>query len=145
MNINNLTRLVKSPYLVAIRCKHGYVVYHSLFGCPTIINSSGLRVLNLFRKPHSPMDIQKRYGIHDLKHWLRVFADQRFLIQEGTDERAILKDVTDKAIKRITRGRRLASLGLILDESCNFKCSYCVSRKLIQISQRSCPKAKRMS
>lgn len=145
MNIDNLTRLVKSPHLVVIKYDLGYVVYHSLFGYPTVINASGFRVLNLFRKPHCPMDIKKRYEVQGLNRWLRTFVDQRFLIREDTNERTILERTVGKAIRRITQGKRLASLGLILDESCNFSCSYCVSRKLIQVSKRSNPKTKRMS
>ncbi len=145
MNIDNLTRLVKSPHLVVIKHGLGYVVYHSLLGCPTVINASGFRVLNLFRKPHCLMDVKKRYEVQGLNHWLQAFVGQRFLIREGTNERAILERAVDKVIRRIARGKQLASLGLILDESCNFNCSYCVSRKLIQVSKRSSPKSKRMS
>lgn len=143
--ITNTTQLVRSPHLVVIQASKQYVVYHSLFGHPTVVNPQGLRVLDLFSTPQTPADIKKRYSVLGLKKWLRIFTENRLLARRSVHERTLLKRVVKRGIQRIAKGTNLTSLGLVLEESCNFDCSYCVSMKLIKASHRSNANMKRMT
>ncbi len=121
------------------------MVYNSLFGHPIILNEQCIFVLNLFRRPCSLQDIQAQYTIENLEQWLHLFIKHHFLIPEWQDERIHLHRTIKKYIDRICRGQHLSSLGLILDERCNFNCSYCLARKVIEASNKKLSKVRRMT
>jgi len=143
--VTSTTQLFKSSHLVVIPAGQEYVVYHSLFGHPTMVNQQGLEVLNLFSAPQTPADIRKQYSIPGLSKWLRIFTKNRLLVRHSIHERTLLKRIVQRGIHRIAKGANLTSLGLILEEACNFDCQHCVSLKLLRVSHRSTPNTKRMT
>ena len=145
MGVPDSIRLVKSPNLIAIPVGRGYLVYNSLEGGPVVLNEEGYSVLALFGVARSLKEVRKDFTITGLGRWVKKMVDWKFLIQEGADERVYFHRKTERAIKRIARGQHLISLGLVLDEACNFNCSYCVSKKLIVASGRSASGMSRMT
>jgi len=138
-------RLMQSPHLVVRVHQNGFLAHHSLYGYPTVLNEPSVEVLNIFRQPMSTKDVRLQYDIENLNHWLCYFFERHFLITEHCDERAEVKETVESAVNEIARGRRLESLGLVLDEECNFDCSYCLSKKLIRASGRNVAGLRRMS
>lgn len=143
--ITDITKLIKSSHLVVIQSDEQYIAHNSLFGHPTVFNQQGLEILNLFSRPTTPLEIKQKYSIRGLNSQLRVFTENRLLIRPSIHERTLLKRMVHRGIQRIIKGSNLMSLGLILEESCNFDCPHCVALKLLKVSHRSSPNAQRMT
>lgn len=139
------TRLVRSPFLVVREYRGSVIAHHALYGYPTTLNKSSLGFLDIFRRPMSVAEVHAQYDIAGLEKWVRYFSRRKFLIPEHHDERAELRGTVAGAVADIAEGRHLVSLGLVLDEACNFDCSYCLSKKLIAASGRSAGSSRRMS
>ncbi|NQT50241.1 radical SAM protein [Candidatus Kuenenbacteria bacterium] len=138
-------KFIISPHLVIRKHQDDFVVYHALFGNPLILNSSSIQLLNIFETAMSIADVNEQYSIEDIEEWLDLFMKNSFLTVEHGDERSYLEKTTDEVIKKICSGKQLSSLGLILDEACNFDCAYCISKKVISASDRKSEKPQRMT
>lgn len=144
MRTTDTTLLVRSPHLVTRREGEEHVVYHALLGHPMVVNAQGLAVLESFATPSSIAALTERCSIPGLRRWIRGFTDAHFLVRRGTNERAALARTVQRGLARISQGKELVGLGLILSEACNFDCSYCVSKQILRASQRSGPAFLRM-
>ncbi len=134
-----------SPNVVIQEVGREYAVYHSLYGHPTRMNAESVRVLRLFSDPRSVTSLQREYSIEDLDHWVQAFRKKPFLVALTADEREEIRTIVQRECGNIACGRRFRSLGLVLHESCNFDCTYCISKKMMAASGRSFPKPRRMT
>jgi len=87
MIIDSKQLLLVSSNLVLNKYGKQYIVYNSLFGFPTVLNRSGLRLINLFKKPKTLNQIEQEYDIENLKDWINLFVNNRFLRPVDFDER----------------------------------------------------------
>lgn len=135
---------VQSPNLVRRKVKDGMLAYNSLFGCPMVLNPSGYQLLRVFKRPRTLAEIGKSFEIEDLSRWADILSKNHLIVPQGFDERAQVSKMVARGIKRIASGKNMVSLGLILDEHCNFDCTYCLSKKMIQASKRTTPEGMTM-
>jgi len=136
MIIDSKQLLLVSSNLVLNKYGKQYIVYNSLFGFPTVLNRSGLRLINLFKKPKTLNQIEQEYDIENLKDWINLFVNNRFLRPVDFDERQFIRQRVDKTVQKIVSGKFLESLGLICDTGCNLDCSYCLNKKMRQVLSR---------
>jgi sulfatase maturation enzyme AslB (radical SAM superfamily) len=136
--------LVKSPHLILKKDGKNTIAFNSLFGFPTVLNEPSVKLINLFSQPRTTREIEQEYKITALKKWIDFFFESRFLIPADLNEREEISQKVSKGIKKITSGKNLESLGLILDTKCNLDCSYCLAKKVNEASRGICEKNSRM-
>lgn len=135
----------QSPNLVTRKVKSGILAYNSLFGCPMTLNPSGYQLLKIFKKPRTLAEVSRSFEIEDLTEWVNLLSKNHLIVAQGFDERQRIAKMVKRGIKRIASGKNMVSLGLLLDERCNFDCKYCLSKKMIRASGRTTPEGMAMS
>lgn len=135
----------QSPNLVTRKVKGGVLAYNSLFGCPVVLNPAGHRLLRVFKRPRTLAGAGESFEIEDLPKWMDVLRKNHLVTVQGFDERDQISKMVRRGIKRVSSGKNMVSLGLILDERCNLDCTYCLSKKMIRASERTIPGGMPMS
>lgn len=110
-----------------------------------MLNSSGDQLLRVFRRPRTFTEVNRSFEIDDLAKWIDFLSKNHLIILQGSDERQLISKMVRRGIKRIASGKNMISLGLIIDERCNFDCKYCISKKMIRASSRTIPEGMVMS
>lgn len=129
--------LVRSGYLQTVRVKDNFVVYHSLFGYPQILNRDALDLLNSFKKKTNVRLILEKKLFIQARKVIQNFKECFFLVKHDFDERVYLKKTIDnKYLSSLKTGANIEYLSLIISEKCNFACSYCISSSMIEVSER---------
>jgi len=129
-------RLVKSEYLQFVRDGNAFVVWHSLFGYPQILNAEGIDLLNSFSMPKTPSVLRKNNEFSGLDDNLDLLKRIYFLVPCDFDERSFLHERTSYYEEAVRDGREIDYLSLIVSEDCNFACKYCISNSMIGASHR---------
>lgn len=129
---------VKSQYLYILNKGNKFVVWHSLFGNPTILNKHSLEYLDLFS---NPIDINGVIGLYkdkDMAYQLfETFRKYKFINKTGFDERNFLEKKIINRIQKGLTGSFIDYLELRVSEACNFNCSYCILQNAERIHNSS--------
>ena len=101
------------------------MVYHTLYGNPSIINHEGLRFLNLFRQPTTMEEVS---GIcdEDPQSTIQEFLDVFFLVEPGLDEKEFLRKQKAQHLSQVGTRQTVDRMGLAISDSCNFGCTHCI-------------------
>ena len=129
-------RIVKSKNLQFVRDGNMFVVWHSLFGYPQILNAEGVDLLEFFSTPKTVSELRKINEFLDLNENLDLLRRIYFLIPSDLDERSLLHEKTLHCEENIRQGKEIEYLSLIISEDCNFACKYCISNSMINASYR---------
>ena len=129
-------RLVKSRSLQFVRDGSAFVVWHSLFGYPQILNAEGIDLLNFFSTPRTVDELRKNNVFSELDENLNLLRSIYFLVPYDFDERSFLYEKTSRYEESVRQGREIEYLSLIISEDCNFACKYCISNSMIGASHR---------
>ena len=122
-------RLTISPFTQIVIGNKNVVIYHSLFGNPNIITFPTLKLLKIFRQPHSIVEVRGNFNIEGLDEAVQVLIDGFFLNPENFDERDFLRRSMQRYKKKVRAGHLINFLSLVVSEACNFSCSYCFAGK----------------
>lgn len=127
-NLAELASCTLSAYVEAIKVKKGFVIYHTLYGRPTLVNREGLELLRRFPHPGS-----RRAFCHSASRSMQAaatrFRERGFLVPTSTDEREDLR----RAFQEFDTHpcpERFAALSLVLSDACNLSCPYCMTKKV---------------
>ncbi len=129
-------KVVKSSFVRNVTKNRNAIIWHSLFGYPKIVSGPTIEFLDLFQKPQSIEDILSRYDLGENFHVIDDLLKSYFLVQDGFDERKFLKKKLQKHDGAIKNGSAIEYLGLIISESCNFRCAYCIHFSNLETSER---------
>jgi len=138
-------RLVKSKHLQSVRDGDMFVVWHSLFGYPQILNAEGVDLLNFFSAPKTRDELRESNVFLDADENLDLLESIHFLVPPDFDERGFLAEKTAHYDKSVEQGREIEYLSLIVSEDCNFACKYCISNSMIGASYRKDNRLKLMT
>lgn len=121
-----------------------FVCYHSLFGLPQIINQEGIELLEQFRQAKRTNDIRDASGYDNLEDTIAGMKNCFFLVPENLDERFLLQQRQKPYLQDIAEGRDIEYLSLIVTDSCNFACTYCIAHSMLVLGERAKAKQKLM-
>jgi len=114
--------LTVSRYAQIINTGNKWIVYHSLFGRPIILDRKAFDFFMSFKsKPQKKVTPTQEKAIEDLR-------SLSLLIDETTDERDHLHDLYAAYQQQVASGSVINYLSLIMSEDCNFSCRYCIAR-----------------
>ena len=145
MTISHDRKYIRSTFLVQQPVAQGILTYHSLHGRPIVLNSQAQEFLDLFTLPRSLSDLREVCTVEDDERWFTSFVRRGFLRPAHEDERADFVQRVARAVKESLQPEALMSLGLVVDEGCNFDCPHCVAKKLLRVTRRTSPKHRRMT
>lgn len=118
---------LKSQYLHSLNKRNLFIVWHSLFGNPTIVNKDACDYLSLFSIPMNINSIPKLYKLIDGADQLfETFRKSKFINPVGFNEREFLEGIIQRRIEKGLNGSFIDYLELRVSEACNFNCSYCI-------------------
>ncbi len=135
----------KSDYLQIVSDGEMSIIWHSLFGYPTIVNKETIDFLGIFSSPKTIADAKNPKFFSEVEESVKMLQERLFLVPDGFDERRLLKEKVKDYCESVADGKNIEYLSLILSENCNFACSYCISNSMISASSRSVNKKKVMS
>jgi len=128
---------VRSPFLRNVTTAGGEILWHSLLGNPTQATAETLDVLRCFETPSSPETIASALHLDALsREALDGLIRASFIVPTSTDERQLLQSRIDYSTDVATNGGRLDNLSLIVTDSCNFACKYCIHNRNLSDSLR---------
>jgi len=129
--------LVRSPYLHTLQKGDQFLVWHSLFGNPTILNEDAHAYLARFSEPTARATVQNLYeGVAIADQPLSTFRRLRFINPLGFDERAFLQERIQRRSDQGLDGSFIDYLELRASEACNFACSYCIAQNATRVHNR---------
>lgn len=119
-NLNTASSIQISKFLKVIDIGKPYILlYHSLFGMPTLVNRE---ILTLF----DDLDKWNFDSSEYSEDFIRKLRNHYFLIDKNISERNILQSWYDEYIKEAGAWKHLTSLDLLISEACNFGCPHCI-------------------
>lgn len=129
--------LVKSQFIQVVRDKDKAIIWHSLFGNPKIVSKETIDFLNHFSQPIQLNSILGEYDLEkNVDESIQDLITNYYLIRKDFNEREFLAKHMKEREKSITDGPLINYLELIMSESCNFRCSYCVHFNNLEMSNR---------
>ncbi|MFA5178010.1 MAG: radical SAM protein [Candidatus Paceibacterota bacterium] len=129
--------LKKSKFLQVQIADEKIVIWHSLFGYPKIISKETLEFLNIFSRPKKLSLVIKKYQIgKEDQVYIKDLINCYFLVPDKINERSIVKSRYQEKEKSLASGCFIKYLELIISESCNFRCRYCIHFNNIENSDR---------
>lgn len=118
---------LKSQYLHSISKRNQSIVWHSLFGNPTVVNKDAFVYLSLFSRPMNNNIIPKLYRDADKELQLfETFRKAKFINPVDFNEREFLECIIQRRIEKGLTGSFIDYLELRVSEACNFNCTYCI-------------------
>lgn len=118
---------LKSQYLHSLSKRNQFIVWHSLFGNPTIVNKDAYDYLSLFSAPMNTNNILKLYKVTDgASQLFETFRKSKFINPVDFNEREFLEGIIQRRIEKGLNGSFIDYLELRVSEACNFNCSYCI-------------------
>lgn len=127
----------RSQFIQIVRNNERVVIWHSLFGNPKIVSEEILTLLNIFSNPHSLAAVLNEYDIGGKgEDAIRDLIANYYLIPTDFDDRIFLAERMREREMSITNGSLIDYLELIMSESCNFRCTYCIHFNNLETSDR---------
>jgi sulfatase maturation enzyme AslB (radical SAM superfamily) len=124
-------RLVRSSFLVRVARDDGEAtVFHALHGTSLVLNDAAEAVLDLFTTPTLVAHAEATVA-GNLLPLVETFVSRRFLVDADLDER----DAFVGQMRPATRapGAHLGDLVLLVAETCNLACPYCIKDRLMEL------------
>lgn len=110
------------------------LIFHSLAGNPTIIDSGARKVLEAFRRPRSFCSFRREYEIdRQTQETISILVANKFLVSQKEDERETYIGDIDSIIRKAAVGGNLRVLDLSVSECCNFGCKYCIHSRALDL------------
>ena len=129
--------LIKSQFIQMVRDKDKAIIWHSLFGNPKIVSKETLAFLEIFSHPRQLSSVLEEYSYDkNSKKALQDLIENYYFVPKNFDEREFLAKHMKERKKSITDGSLINYLELIMSETCNFRCSYCVHFNNLEMSNR---------
>ncbi len=139
------TIIRKSEFIQSVRREGSAIVWHSLFGRPKLVTDGILEILDTFSVPMSIVEFSRIYEVNEADiAVIQQLLNDGYLIPLGFDERAQLSEAKHKALDAIESGLKVEFLELIVTESCNFRCTYCIHFNNLEMSERHSEGKKKM-
>src|SRR3989344_5148847 len=124
-----------TPYLQTVLKDGNAIIWHSLFGNPKIVSAETLEFLRGLDRPQPLEALLDGLG-EESRAAMTDLIDSHFVIENGVDERALLASAMQRRETSITDGSRIDHLELIISETCNFRCTYCIHFNNLETSNR---------
>ena len=139
--------LNKSTSVHSIKVKDKLLIYNSLNGSSIISNKDALDLINLFKEPTTIQTLAKTNPeLNSYKEILELFESLNFLERKQDALKQKYKTILKKHLVGVENGSEINSLTLVVNEACNFKCSYCMENSMIDLKEnRRVEKGKKMS
>ena len=126
--------LIRSPHIQVVHGDDGQaVIWNSLFGHPMAVNETAVEFLDSFT---TPTTIAGDRLSEDEKNIIAELRRCYFLVPADLDERGVLAAEMQQREVAINSGSQIEFLELIMSESCNFRCTYCIHFNNLETSDR---------
>lgn len=139
------TFLKKSDYIQMVSYSEQIVIWHSLFGRPKVVTKGVLEVLDVFLLP---MTLEQFFEDYEMEESERIiiqqFANDFFLVPVDFDERNLLNMKKGEILNGFNEGSKITFLELIITESCNFHCTYCIHFNNLETTDRHLRSARKI-
>lgn len=129
-------KFVKSGFVQSADDGELAVVWHSLFGHPKIVSLETLAFIDSFAEPRKLDDLLGSELTDESDEAVQELINDYFLVPTDFDDRAFLEETMRQRDSSIVDGSRIAFLELIMSESCNFRCTYCIHFNNLETSTR---------
>ncbi|MBI5688652.1 MAG: radical SAM protein [Verrucomicrobia bacterium] len=125
-------RLIKSPHLQLLVVDDQILVYDAL-DCRCLIASSGMEaLLDAWSEPATPIEFLATHPEYeDCLAAIHGLRDRGLLVPIDYDARRHHRQELEDHLARVERGEVWDSLTLVLNERCNFRCTYCMEYSMI--------------
>ncbi len=139
-NVARIQLYQLSPYIRIIRDEVSglAMVYHALYGNPRVLNDEGLSFLELFREPVNEPEVARQCD-GDSGSILQDFRKTFFIVEQGVDEKKILREKQSQLLTRVQGRRTVDRIGLAISDACNFGCTHCIHFQPMTNSGRALP------
>ena len=136
----------KSDFIQIVENDIGAVIWHSLFGKPRQATSDTVAFLGYFSTPVAPASVVEDLAL-DAESQAAVgeLIVDYFIVPVDVNERKLLQEITEKRMPSVATGSRVDNLSLIISESCNFLCKYCIHSRNLKSTHRASANVKQMS
>lgn len=139
------TIIRKSEYIQLVRRDGLAIIWHSLFGRPKVVTDGTLEILDAFSMQMSIAEFSMIYDVGDTgMDVIEQLLSDGYLVPLSLDERAQLAEAKNEALDAIGSGSKVSFLELIVTESCNFRCTYCIHFNNLEMSERHSESVKKM-
>lgn len=130
--------LVVSDYVRAIKREGGYCVYHTLFGNLCFLDNDGYALLRYFEKPRQYKDVLSLNGYNQFSiiNYISLLLNKCFLRLYDSDEELVIKEISERRKKNLSKGYLLQALQLVMTNLCNYSCEYCFVNSLYSSDDR---------
>ena len=122
-----------------------YVCYNSLAGECVVANGSARRLLDRFARPVHVQSLPSRCHDDSVRDTVALFEMRRLLLPRGIELRDRFAVRLDAHLLRVAEGRVLRNLTLVVNEACNFSCTYCMENAMLRAGGRPGEQGRRMS
>ena len=122
-----------------------YVCYNSLAGRSLLANEAARRLLDRFARPVHVQSLLSGRHHDSVRDTVALFETRRLVVPHGTDVRDRFRHRLDAHLSRVAEGRVLKNLTLVVNEACNFSCTYCMEDAMLRAGGRPGEKGRRMS
>jgi sulfatase maturation enzyme AslB (radical SAM superfamily) len=138
--------LVCSPDLRSERIGEALFLLHPLAGTCAIVDPAVAGLLDCFRRPAVVAAVLgERPEWREAADVIDLFADKLFLVPPEHDLRAVYRRKLAAHLGAIPDGGQIESLTLVVNEACNFRCTYCMEASMIERSARVEERSQRMT
>lgn len=124
----------KTRFLQTVREDNLVAIWHSLFGNPKTVSPETMDFIEKFSIPKTLRSVVGDSINAETINVLNELVDCYFLTLEDFDDRTLLKDKIKQREEKIINGSLIDYLELIMSETCNFACDYCIHFKNLGIS-----------
>lgn len=124
-----------STFLQSVKEGDQAVVWHSLYGYPRVVPIEALDFFAAFLSPNSIEAVMGPIS-SDEQATIKEYISCYFLVDPDFDERAHLAAENTRRQADIMSGSMIDFLELIMSESCNFRCTYCIHFNNLETSDR---------
>ncbi|HNP74910.1 MAG TPA: radical SAM protein [bacterium] len=126
----------KTRFLQTVREDNLVAIWHSLFGNPKTVSPETMDFIEKFSIPKTLRSVVGDSINAETINVLNELVDCYFLTLEDFDDRTLLKDKIKQREEKIINGSLIDYLELIMSETCNFACDYCIHFKNLGGSDR---------
>lgn len=123
-------KLVPSENLQVVRSNEDIYIYNSLFGNLLKTTQESLDFIDFFKDGNDTENVEKQFGKEAIKK-IEEFQQRLFLIEDGLDEREILRAKIAQIESKIKTGGLLYKLQLVTTTGCNLACKMCYRRIVV--------------
>lgn len=122
--------LKKSIYAHCVKIQNDkFIIYHSVFGNPLIVNEDSKRIFDYFAEPKSIANKSSFFVAT-----ARFFRRSCHIVPENFEEKYILQKVKENFIEDLRSIKVWNGLSLVVSDYCNFRCPHCLPLETLNMS-----------